>query len=345
MKFFNTLLIALMIPQLALANRAPAGQFDYILERTTLKLSERLVEEIAAQFNKQLKKPNVILKQYNRELGKIDKRLVLKRDDINHFKAQKAGSSSLHLYYSKADFLTADLSQLGRGEISFNGKNILWEDAQDPRKLYQFMEQEVLATEGKSKKVSGLFSWIVSDAHAVVGTVVGVFVGAAAMTTLGLLALNTIIPGIKAVTRERLLSIENNLVEAKTMCIASQYMLGSGEQGTKDNQETVMGTLRFIDEIEPFITQESDDNMFSCSHIKVNVVRRVKVFEVIPIYKIVGRVCELAEELEGCLNKTKSLANKRGVKVDDSSRSSKDKVPEAYRRIIENMNPSGALQR
>ena len=348
MKFFNALLIALMIPQLALAQGIPAGRSDYILKRTTLQLSERFVEEIVAQFNKQLKKPDAFLKKYNRDVAKIDKRLVLKKDDIKYLKAQKAGSSSLRLYYSKADYLAVDLRHLARGEISFNGKKILWEDARNPQKLYRFMKQQIFAAEGQSKKVSGLLSWLVSDAHAISGLLLSGITPALILIIAGfILLVHSVYANVKndLLAQEHLERFKKNLEEAKAICIASHDMLVSGGQVKKANQDKIMGTLRFIGELEPFIAKKIDANIFSCSYIRENVVQKVKTFEVIPVYKIVGRVCELAAELEECLNKTKTLASRQGVNVDDSLRAGKDEASMIYQRILENMNPSGALQR
>ena len=311
MKFFNTLLVSVLISQLALAEKARHRHLERMLERATLQLSEQFIDEVVLEFNKELKKPDKVLKKYNKTLAQIDKGFVLKRDDIKHFEAKKAGTSSLHLYYGKKDYLTMELSGLlARGEIFFNGKKILWEDAQNPQKLYRFMQQHIVSSQ---KKVSGLFSWLVSDAHAVAQIAVAPLALAATL-------LMTTVASAAESPKYINSTLRAALREAWQACIDSKNMLKTGTY-TEDNKDKIMGVLLFIDEIESTdrIIARGEDNILSCENIKAFKLKK-SMLGSLPGRRHVIRMCKLAQDLELCLMETRRLANSKGVNVDDSSR-------------------------
>ena len=340
------LLISFLIPWLSFAQVADYRHIELVLETNSFELSEKFVNAVVVQMNKDFKSPD-FGKKYNKKLAEIDRSLSLSKNDIKPFKAVKDKGSSIRLYYKSDQYLTMDLGKLGQGVVFFNGEKILWKDMHNSQRLHQFIKKNLGA-----KKVSR--SYFFNDAHAdafalvlILGTAGTVGIGMVLAAVDGLLTIGKMMIGS---TPDSIVKFENTLKEAVKKCDDDKDMITSGKYA-KD--ESVFNeTLQLLQVVEkfPYKTLERyekayDKNMFSCKNIIGIKGERFKtpVFG-IPLYKRVGAMCNLAKHLEDCLNETKDELAARGLNVDDSMRSDTKSMPDYYKTIVDQLSKAAIAQ-
>ena len=335
MKFLHRVFLVCSILWTSIVQAEPLvlAHIEGSLAKVVADIKEEMVDRAVLRINKELKKPDVLLSKYKKKYPEVSE---LRPKDLAQMKAIKH-KGDIRLYYTQDRYVTASLKKLERGIVLIDKREIPLEQLKDPKRVRQIIEESLVYKGARDGK--GLLAFLIKPAHAIS------FLLGPAVLAWGIIM--DLILGLVDVDFKRVQPFERMLHQAIVQC---QRDLKKIVQGLgQDNQKSeVEKTVDFIRKINRFSTSEAkkyDGKMLSCGNIKKEQgIERKSLLLEIRLKKLVGNMCELAQELEKCLQEVNVRLEERGVSINDSTREAVDPfVP--YETIIDGLNKSKSIAR